>query len=392
VEDVVLAAGRDRSVRRRHPWVLSGAVARVVGEPAPGACVRVLSADAEVLGYGHYAPRATLRVRLFAFGKEEPAPDWLAARIRSAMALRDGHPLLADTDAARLVNAEGDGLPGLVVDRYAHVLVVRASSPGMLVRLDEIASALREIPGAAAGFARSDPAAARREGLAIREGPLWGDAPRAPIAIREAGRSYRVDVAAGQKTGFYLDQRDARALVSKLAAGLRVLDLFAYTGGFAVAALAGGAARATLVESSAEALTLARAHLDAAGAGDRARAERADAFGYLRGAEPSERYDLIVLDPPPLARRRADVGRASRAYKDLILHALQRVEPGGLVLAFACSHHVSPERFGQVAFAASLDAGRPAQVLRVLSAPVDHPVSLDHPEGRYLTGLLLRAP
>jgi 23S rRNA (cytosine1962-C5)-methyltransferase len=391
VFDVVLAPGRDRSVRRRHPWVLSGAIASVAGEPPPGACVRVLSAEAEVLGFGCYSPRATLRVRLHAFGKEDPGEGWLAARIRAAVAFRHEHPLLRGTDAVRLVNAEGDGLPGLVVDRYADVLVVRASAAGMLVRSGEIAEVLRETTGAAAGFERADATAARREGLAAPQRPLWGAAPEAPITIHESGRRHLVDVVSGQKTGFYLDQRDARALVAELAAGLRVLDAFAYTGGFALAACAGGATEVTLVESSEEALALAEATLAAAGAAGRTRLVRSNAFAFLREAAGAARYDLIVADPPPLARRRADVARASRAYKDLLLHALRRVEPGGLVLAFACSHHVPPELFRQIAFAASLDAARPAQVLRTLEAPVDHPVSLDHPEGRYLTGLLLRA-
>ena len=388
--DVILHAGRDRAVRRRHPWVLSGAVARVDGAPAPGDAVRVLSAEGEVLGHGHFSPRSDLRVRLFAFGKEAPEDGWIARRVAAAVAFRAGQPLLAGTDAVRLVNAEGDGLPGLVVDRYGDVVVVRASAAGALVRREEIARAVRDATGAAAGLARDDATAARREGLPAAQGPLWGDAPAGPVSVREAGRSYRVDVRGGQKTGFYLDQRDARELVARLASGRRVLDLFAYTGGFAVAALAGGAAEATAVESSKEAGALAAANLAEAGGAERARLVAGDAFRFLRGSGPD--YDLVVVDPPPLARRAGDVARATRAYKDLLLHALRRSAPGGLVLGFACSHHVGPDLFRKVAFAASLDAGRPAQVLRTLETPVDHAVSLDHPEGRYLTGLLLRVP
>jgi 23S rRNA (cytosine1962-C5)-methyltransferase len=195
-----------------------------------------------------------------------------------------------------------------------------------------------------------------------------------------------VDVRQGQKTGFYLDQRDARDLVARLAAGRAVLDAFAYTGGFAVAALQGGAARVELIESSQSALALAREHVAFAGA--RARCTLGDAFERLRAG--TEAFDLVILDPPPLARRKADVARAARAYKDLLLHAFTGAAAGRLVLAFACSHHVGPELFAKIAFGAALDAGRRVSTLGELAAPSDHPVSLDHPEGRYLSGLLLR--
>ncbi len=387
--DVLLKPDRDRSARRRHPWVLSGAVASVAGEPEPGAWVRVVAADGEPLGHGHWSPASQLRVRLLTFGKEPPAEDLIAQRVAAAVARRADEPLLGDTDAVRLVNAEGDGLPGLVVDRYADALVVRSASAGMHARRDEIARALRDATGAACALERPDAAAARREGIAALPGTLWGQAPDAPVSIRERGRRYRVDVRHGQKTGFYLDQRDARDLVEALAPGRRVLDLFAYTGAFSVAAAAGGARSVALVDGSAEALALAEQNLEPFAGKLRVRVERADAFRFVRS--DGGRYDLLVVDPPPLARRRGDVPRASRAYKDVLLFALKRAEPGALLLAFSCSHHVGPDLFRKIAFGASLDAGRPLQVLRELGAPVDHPVALDHPEGRYLTGLLLRA-
>jgi 23S rRNA (cytosine1962-C5)-methyltransferase len=304
------------------------------------------------------------------------------------VARRAADPLLGDTDACRLVNAEGDGLPGLVADRYGDLVVVRLSAAGMLARREEIAAALREATGAAAGLERADAHAARSEGLAVREGPLWG-APPARVRIREGGRSYAVDPQRGQKTGFYLDQRDARERVFALARGRSVLDLFAYTGGFASAAALGGASAVTAVESSADALALARENLASNAPGVPARLVAGDAFRFVR--EEGERFDLLVIDPPPLARRRRDVPRAARAYKDVLLHALRRAAPGAYVLSFACSHHVGPELLRQIAFAASLDAGRPLRVLGVLGAPSDHPVSLDHPEGDYLHGLLLEA-
>jgi len=384
VKSVILHPERERSVRRRHPWLLSGAVARVEGEPAPGDLVAVRSAAGEVLGHGHFEPGAQIRVRLVAFGKEAEREEALAERVAAAVARRAGDPLLAGTDALRLVNAEADGLPGLVVDRYADVVVVRPSTSGTWTRVDRLG--LAAATGAAAGWLRPDAVALRRAGVAAEERALWGAPPAGPVAIAERGRRYLVDVRHGQKTGFYLDQRDARDLVEALAAGRRVLDAFAYTGGFAVAALRGGAAHVVAVESSESALALARENTAFAGARSECRA--GDAFEVLR--RESAGFDLVVLDPPPLARRKTDVPRAARAYKDLLLHAFRSAGPGRLVLAFACSHHVGPELFAKIAFGAALDAGRRVVVLRALGAPPDHPVSLDHPEGRYLTGLLLR--
>jgi len=389
VIDVVLKPGRDRSLRRRHPWLLSGAIDRVAGEIAPGAWVRVSSAEGEVLGFGHASPHSQIRVRVLAFGKEPPAADLVPARIAAAVARRAGDPLLADTDAVRLVNAEGDGLPGLIADRYRDAVVVRLGTAGMGAARAEVAAALRDATGAASGYERADASAARREGIAAREGVLWGDPPKQPVAILERGRRFLVDVAGGQKTGFYLDQRDARDLVQALARGRRVLDLFAYSGGFSVAAAAGGARGVTLVESSHEALALAERNLEPFAGALEARFVRDDVFRFVRSEAPG--YDLLIVDPPPLARRQADVGPATRAYKDALLGALRLAAPEALLLAFSCSHHVGAELFRKVAFGASLDAGRPLAVLRELGAPVDHPVALDHPEGRYLTGLLLRA-
>jgi 23S rRNA (cytosine1962-C5)-methyltransferase len=386
MKTVVLHEGRDRSVRRRHPWLLSGAIARVEGAPEAGEAVAVRSAEGEVLAHGHFEPGSQIRVRLLAFGKEPEEEGALALRVAAAVARRDADPLLAGTDALRLVNAEGDRLPGLVVDRYAGVLVVRPSTSGMLRRVEAIGAALRGATGASAALLRPDAVSLRRAGVDAGDATLWGEAPDAPVAIVERGRRFRVDVRQGQKTGFYLDQRDARDLVATLAPGRRVLDAFAYTGGFAVAALQGGAAHVALIESSQSALALAREHV--AFAQGRAECRADNAFEVLHAG--IEDVDLVILDPPPLARRKDDVKRAARAYKDLLLHAFAGPRPGRLVLAFACSHHVGPELFGKIAFGAALDAGRPVSVLRELCAPSDHPVSLDHPEGRYLTGLLLR--
>jgi 23S rRNA (cytosine1962-C5)-methyltransferase len=387
--DVFLRPDRDRSLRRRHPWLLSGAIERTAGDAEPGAWARVVAASGETLGFGHWSPHSQIRVRMLAFGATPPGEALLAERIAAAVARRAGDPLVGDTDAVRLVNAEGDGLPGLVADRYADVVVVRLATAGMHARRDAIADALRAATGAAAALERPDAAAARREGIPVQQGALWGDPPKDPIAIRERARAYRVDAGAGQKTGFYLDQRDARDLVEALAGGRRVLDLFAYTGGFAVAAAHGGASALTLVESSEDAIALAALHLEPWHERLPLRLEHGDAFRFLR--HEAGPFDLIVVDPPPLARRAGDAMRASRAYKDLLLGALRRAAPGAYVLGFSCSHHVGADLFRKIAFGASLDAARPVQVVRELGAPADHPVALDHPEGRYLSGLLLRA-
>ena len=388
VPQVTLQPGRDRSVRRRHPWLLSGSVAKVEGDPAAGDQLRVLSAEGEVLAHGHYSPRSEIRIRLLCFGKQAPGEEHLRDQIERSVARRREDPQLQGREALRLVNAEGDDLPGLVVDRYGEIAVVRFSTAGMAVRRELIGGILSEVSGASSGYERADASAARREGLPVREGPLWGDPPPPTVSIREGRRRYQVDVVSGQKTGFYLDQRDSRDLVESLAAGKRVLDLFAYTGGFAVAAALGGASSVTLVESSSTGLALARENLASNPADLEAEIVLGDAFRFLRGA--GEPFDLIILDPPPLARRRRDVEKACRAYKDLILHALRRASPDALLLAFACSHHVGADLFRKVAFGASLDAHRPVQVLQVLHAPADHPVSIYHPEGAYLNGLLLR--
>jgi len=391
VIDLVLSPGRDRALRRRHPWVLSGAIERVPGNAAPGAFVRVLSAEGELLGYGHYSPHSSLRVRMLAFGKDPVDERALVReRLRAAIALRRSplmRGLVGATDALRLANAEGDGLPGLSIDRYADVAVAKFTSAGMARLRDEVVAVLREEPGIAHAIERADALAARREQVDSQDRVLFGAAP-AQVDVRERDRCYAVDLREGQKTGFYLDQRDARDLVERVARGRRALDLFCYSGGFAVAALRGGAESVVGVDASEPALALARANAARNGAGERASFERADAFEWVRRS-PAE-FDLLVVDPPPLARARRDVERASRAYKDVAMHALHRAAPGALALFFGCSHHVGPDLFRKILFGASIDARRPLAVLAELGAPADHPVSLDHPEGRYLTGLAVR--
>ena len=385
--EVILAKGRDRSVRRRHPWVLSGAVARTEGDAAPGAFARVRSSDGEGLGFGHWSPSSTLRVRMLAFGKETVAEaECIDASVARAISRRDP-ALCGETDGLRLINAEGDGLPGLIADRYGETLVVRITSAGMDRARPLVMSALRAHVAVGAAVERPDASASRREGIGSADAVLWGDPPER-ATLHERDREYEVDLRAGQKTGFYLDQRVARDRVQALARGRRVLDLFCYSGGFAVAAARGGARSVSAVDRSEAALRLARENLARNAPELVPEVLRTDAFEFVRGAE--EEFDLIVVDPPPLARHKRDVSKATRAYKDVFMHALRRAAPGAYLLFFGCSHHVGPDLFRKVVFGASLDAGRTLQVLEEFGAAPDHPVALDHPEGRYLTGLLLR--
>jgi 23S rRNA (cytosine1962-C5)-methyltransferase len=377
---VRLRAERERSVRRRHPWLMSGSIEAVEGEPAPGAGVLVVDSRGRPLGWGDWDPGAQIRVRICEFGdaKRAAPADWLRARLRAALHWRTRHALLQDTDALRLVHAEADGLPGLIVDRYADHLVVRPGTPGMLARVPLLAELLAAAAPARGAWLRGEP----QRGTPVAERALFGEIPGAPIEIHERGRHYAVDLRRGQKTGFYLDQRDARDLFQRLAPGARAADLFCYTGGFAAAALAGGAASVVAVDTSESALALLAQNAPGAAA------VCEDVAEYLR-RDPGP-FDLIALDPPPLARRKRDVPAAARAYKDLILRALRRAAPGAHLLAFSCSHHVDPWLLRSIAFGAAEDAGRDVQLLGLLGAPPDHPVALVHPEGEYLKGLLLR--
>jgi 23S rRNA (cytosine1962-C5)-methyltransferase len=375
-----LREGRDRPLQLGHPWVLSGSVARAEGDPEPGAGVGVADSRGELLGFGDFDPDSQIRVRIHSFGPTRPDPEetWLPARIEAALAWRAAHPSLRDTDALRLIHSEGDGLPGLSVDRYADWLAVRLTTPGMRRRVDRIAEILARLTQAQGAWLRGE-TSRQPEGT---ERELFGSVGREPVQIRERGRSYWIDLQHGQKTGFYLDQRDARDLFRELASGARALDLFSYTGGFAVAALQGGAREVVAVESSKPAHDLLRQNAP------EAEAVLGDAAEFLRKDE--RRFDLIALDPPPFARRKRDVHSACRAYKDLQLWALRRAAPGAHLLAFSCSHHVGPELFRKVALSAALDTGAEVQVLGTLRAPPDHPVTLCHPQGEYLSGLVLR--
>ena len=389
---IVLKRGREKSLRRRHPWIFSGALDKVEGNPASGDTVEVRSADGHTLALAAWSPQSQIRARVWSFDASVRIDAaFLRARIERAVALRSALPAARHTNAMRLVHGESDGLPGLVVDRYADVLVAQFLSAGAERWREPILDALAKSTGCEAIYERSDAEVRTIEGLASRSAFARGnrDARRCPII--EYGLNFRVDVEAGQKTGFFLDQRENRQRVRALAAGREVLDCFAYTGGFSIAALAGGAKRVLALESSAPALEVARENL-AANALDAARLEfaQADVFAHLRQLrDRGSAFDLIVLDPPKFAPTAALATNAARAYKDINLLALKLLKAGGLLATFSCSGGVSAELFQSIVAGAAVDAGADAKIIERFGAAADHPVALNFPEGEYLKGLLL---
>ena len=388
----MLKPGRDKSVRARHPWIFSGAIARVDDEPDAGATVAVHSADGEPLALAAYSPLSQIRARVWSFDPADTIDAaFLAARVHEACSARR---LMLDErhTGVRLVHAESDRLPGVVADLYGDTVVLQLSAAGADAWRDAIVEALAAATGASCIYERSDAEVRALEGLGPRVGVVHGRLP-ATVEIVEDGLRYRIDVAGGQKTGFYLDQRDNRARVGRLARDRRVLNAFCYTGGFTLAALAGGATQVLSIDSAQDALALARHNLSANPALDATRAQWhcADVFTELRRLRnEAQRFDLIVLDPPKFAPTAAHAERAARAYKDINLLALKLLAPGGLLATFSCSGGVDAALFQKIVAGAAVDAGADATIRARLAASPDHPVALAFHEGEYLKGLLLR--
>lgn len=386
----MLRAGREKSVRRLHPWIFSGAVAEVRGNPEPGDTVRVVTSQGECLGSGAYSPDSQLRVRMFTFNPDERVDDaFVAGRVASAAGRRAA--LQSITDSARLVFSEADGLPGVIADRYNNTVVVQLGTPGADRWRDVVADALISIPGISSVFERSDIDAREREGLKPRTGLMRGVEPPPETIIHERGYRFLVGIAEGQKTGFYLDQRHARSAIAHVASGRRVLNAFSYTGAFSVIAAANGATEVTSLDSSVPALATEHrnAELNGVAVGEQI---VGDAFAELRKLRDRARsYDLILLDPPKLAPTEAQVERATRAYKDLNLLAAKLLAPGGILMTFSCSGGMSADLFQKVVAGAALDARRNLRIIGRLDQPSDHPVPLAFPEAGYLKGLILEA-
>jgi 23S rRNA (cytosine1962-C5)-methyltransferase len=390
VHKLILKPGREKSLKRRHPWVFSGAVAKVQGSPGPGETVEVRSAAGERLAVAAYSPQSQIVARVWCWEEEAVDRDFFRRRVGRAVAERKALLDEADAGAMRLVHGESDGLPGVVADRYGDTVVVQFTSAGAERWKDAIADALLEAGGARRIWERSDTEVRGLESLPATTGPLRGSREPARIVVRENGLGFEVDLEHGHKTGFYLDQRDNRRRLRALARGRDVLDGFCYSGGFALNALAGGASSVVAVDSSAEALALARGNTEL---NQLPQPEwlQGDVFEVLRKFRDSRRsFDLVVLDPPKFAPTAAHAEKAARAYKDINLLAFKLLRPGGLLMTFSCSGGVSADLFQKIVAGSALDAGVQAQIIERLGPGADHPVALNFPEGQYLKGLLCR--
>jgi len=387
---LTLKEGREKALLRGHPWVFSGALARVDGDPGSGDTVRVCGADGRFLAWAAYSPSSQIRARAWSFDEECAIDDaFFMARLQVAVDKRGS--LAVRSNAMRLVHGEADGLPGLIVDRYDDVIVAQFLAAGVERHKLTLVAQLASLGNVVAVYERSDAEVRVLEGLPQSCGLLAGQLPSHAVVISEDGMQFEIDVVNGQKTGFYLDQRDNRNSFRAEAAG-RVLNCFCYTGGFSVAALTGRATDVLSIDSSAGALELARANVARNGIeAQRAGWRCGDVFEVLRELRNTGRsFDSIVLDPPKLSPTQAHVERAARAYKDVNLLALKLLAPGGILYTFSCSGAVSLDLFEKIVAGAAVDARRDAVIVRRLGAALDHPVRLSFPEGAYLKGLVLR--
>ena len=402
---VIVRKGREESVRRFHPWVFSGAVAEIQGSPAEGDIVGVYSSDGTFLASGHYQI-GSIAVRILSFDENINSPDFWKIMISRALKVRiaaglaegsgrcaDGHTAAGETDCYRLVHGEGDNLPGLVIDYYAGVCVVQAHSVGMFRSRKQICEALQYIYGDSlkAVYDKSSGTVPFKAGLDPVDGYLYrrDGFDDSEFSVYENGHRFIVDWTEGQKTGFFLDQRENRALVEKYAAGRNVLNLFCYTGGFSIYALAGGALSVDSVDSSRKAVALVDRNVSLNGFGEERHSSLCcDAIDYLKSV-PEGKYDLMVVDPPAFAKHRGALKNALRAYQRLNAAAISKVAPGGLVFTFSCSQVVDKEAFALAVFSAAAQTRRSVRILDRLNQPADHAVNIYHPEGEYLKGLLL---
>ncbi|MBO4671888.1 MAG: class I SAM-dependent rRNA methyltransferase [Bacteroidales bacterium] len=389
---IILKKGRDESLLRFHPWVFSGAIAQIQGNPQEGDLVAVHDSEGRFLASGHYQI-GSIAVRVLSFSGDPQDPAFWTDTIRRAKEERAAIGLpSAETNCFRLVHGEGDGLPGLIIDWYDGVCVLQAHSVGMFRARSRISEALQEVFGDSlkAVYDKSSGTAPFKAGLELVDGYLY----RAPgftanaLTVSENGHRFEVNWAEGQKTGFFLDQRNNRELVGKYAAGRTVLNLFCYTGGFSVYALDGGAQFVDSVDSSARAMSLVERNVALTGRAGSHEGHCCDAIDYLNAA-PEGKYDLIIVDPPAFAKHRGVLKNALRAYQRLNAAAISRVAPGGLVFTFSCSQVVDKIAFAELVFSAAAQTGRSVRILDRLCQGGDHPVSIYHPEGEYLKGLLL---
>jgi 23S rRNA (cytosine1962-C5)-methyltransferase len=393
MQNIILKPGRDKTAKQYHPWIFSGAIAKASNSIGPGEIVRVLSNKGDFLAYGYFNVRSQIRIRLLEWNEDTQVDNaWWFRRIKEAV---DGRAkLLGDgkINACRLIYGESDFLPGLIVDKYADYLVIQTLTAGIENVKGLIVSSLVELLSPKGIFERSDSESRTLEGLSIISSSLYGESPPEFIEILENNLRFLVDIKSGQKTGFYLDQRDNRQVVSDFARGCETLDCFSYSGGFSISALSGGAISVVMVDSSAQSLRLASDNIKLNGF-DLALIEprEGDVFKVLREYRASERkFDLIILDPPKFAPTKSDLKRALSGYKDINLLAMGLLRTGGILATFSCSGAVDPQTLQTVLFWASSDLARPVQILKTLSQGSDHPRLVSFPESEYLKGLICR--
>ncbi len=393
---LVLEEGKEKSAQRKHPWIFSGAVRCVKGKPESGDTVEVRSAHGEFLGLAAYSPESQIRARFWTFGERNPIDrDFFSRILDRAIENRKsrGFDVHDPKSAFRLVYAENDGIPGCIVDKYAQIISVEILSAGAEKFRKEIYGLLAEKLSPVGILERCDSDVRTKEGLPLRKDVVYGNVPEEPVEIFENGIRFDIDVWNGHKTGYYLDQRDARAEVGSFARGKRVLNCFSYTGGFGLFALKNGAESVTEVDVSKDALAIAETLVKKNGL-DENRVEllEADVFSYLRKCRDSRKeFDLIVLDPPKFIENKSHLAKGSRGYKDINLLALKLLAPGGMLATFSCSGLMTMDLFQKIVADAALDAHRDVQIIHRFGQPADHPIKSTFPEGQYLKGLLLQA-
>jgi 23S rRNA (cytosine1962-C5)-methyltransferase len=385
---LILKPGREKSLKRKHPWVFSGAVARVEGDPQMGDTIDVRSADGEFLAVAAYSPHSQIRARVWDWRERVIDGEFFRERIERAVHSRATLAQSGTSDARRLIYGESDGLPGIIADRYGDTVVVQLTSAGAERWREQIIAHIQRVTGSSRLWERSDAEARQLEGLPPSTGLLYGATPAAPLIVTEHGLRFEIGFEGGHKTGFYLDQRDNRLKMRALAKDRDVLDCFCYSGGFALNALAGGAKSVTAIDSSADALAQARRNAELNQLSQPEWME-ADVFLALRRFRDQRRdFDLIVLDPPKFAPTVSHVEKAARAYKDINLLAFKLLRPGGVLVTFSCSGGVSADLFQKIIAGAALDAGADAHIEDWLHAAPDHPAALNFPESEYLKGLI----